>query len=123
MDTRVVHPMADDSVRDQIAGLEQEIEALAESAERCRKVALAAKAAIVIGAAWLAALILGLIRPDAASLLGATAVILGGIVVTGSNATTARQTEAAIAQAEAQRTALIDALDPKLAPDAAQLLH
>jgi hypothetical protein len=118
-----VPPMADDGIRDQIAALEQEIEALAESAARCRKVALAAKAAIVIGAVWLAALILGAIRPDAASLLGATAAILGGIVVAGSNATTARQTAEGIAKADAQRAALIGAIELRMVPEQSRMVH
>jgi len=121
MDSRLVP--TDSGIHDQIAELEQDIEALAESAARCRKVALAAKAAIVLGAVWLGALILGVIGPDAASLLGATALILGGIVVSGSNATTARQTEGAIAQAEAQRAALIGEIELRVVPEASKLLH
>jgi hypothetical protein len=113
----------DSGLHDQIAGLEQEIEALAESTERCRKVALAAKAAIVTGAVWLAALILGLIGPDATALLGSTALILGGIVLYGSNATTARQTEGRIAQAEAARAALIGEIELRIVPEASKLLH
>jgi Kef-type K+ transport system membrane component KefB len=115
--------MADDSVRDQIAALEREIESLAESAERCRKIALAAKAAIVIGALWLAAPILGLIWPSATALLGSTALILGGIVVSGSNATTARQIAERIRQADASRAALIGEIELRLVPEASRLLH
>jgi Kef-type K+ transport system membrane component KefB len=121
MDPRLV-PM-DDSVHDQIAGLEQEIEALTESAARCRKIAFAARTAIIIGAVWLAALIFGVIWPNAIALLGSTALILGGIVVSGSNATTARQTEGRIAQAEAQRAALIGEIELRLVPEASRLLH
>lgn len=123
MDPRLVLPMADDGVRDQIAGLEQEIEALAESAARCRKIAFAARAAIVIGTVWLAALIFGVIWPAATALLGSTALILGGIVVSGSNATTARQIAETIAKAEAQRAALIGAIELRLVPEASKLLH
>ena len=123
MDPRLVPPMADDDVRDQIAALEREIESLAESAERCRKIAFAAKAAIGIGAAWLAALILGLIWPSATPLLGSTALILGGIVVSGSNATTARQIAERIAQAEGSRAALIGEIELRLVPEAGRLLH
>jgi hypothetical protein len=113
----------DSGIHDQIGGLEQEIEALAESAGRCRKIALAAKAAIVIGAVWLGALILGVVGPHATALLGSTALILGGIVVSGSNATTARQTEAGIAQAEAQRAALIGEIELRTVPEQSRLLH
>jgi hypothetical protein len=122
MDPRLV-PTDSSGVRDQIARLEEEIERLIEALDRCRKIAFAAKAAIVIGTVWLAALILGLIGPDAASLLGATAAILGGIVVTGSNATTTRQTEEAITKAEAARAALIGEIELRLVPEASKLLH
>jgi hypothetical protein len=113
----------DSGVRDQIGELEQEIEALAESAERCRKIALAAKAAIIIGVVWLGALILGIVGPHATVLLGSTALILGGIVIYGSNGTTARQTSARIAEAEAQRAALIGEIELRTVPEESRLLH
>jgi hypothetical protein len=112
-----------DDVRGEIARREEEIESLTGTLERCRKVALAAKAAIVIGVAWLAALVLGLIGPDPGSLIGSTAAILGGIVVSGSNATTARQTEARIEQARDERNALIDEIELSIVPAPSRMVH
>jgi hypothetical protein len=112
-----------EDLRGEIARLEEEIERLAEALQRCAKIALAAKAAILIGAAWLAALLLGLIGPAAIALLGSTALILGGIVVSGSNATTARQTAAGIADAEAQHAELIGGIELRTVSEQSRLLH
>jgi hypothetical protein len=120
MDPRVV---PSESVRDQIARLEEEIEHLTEALERCRKIAFTAKAAIAAGALWLVALIFGLIGSDATALIGATALILGGIVVAGSNATTMQQTAGAIAEAEAARAALIGEIDLRLVPEVSPTMH
>jgi hypothetical protein len=48
-----------EDVRGEIAKLEQRIERLSDSLDRCRKVAVAAKIAIAAGLAVLAALIFG----------------------------------------------------------------
>ena len=120
MDPRVV---PSESARDQIARLEDEVERLTEALDRCRKIAFAAKAAIAAGALWLVALIFGLAGSDASALIGATALILGGIVVAGSNATTMQQTQAGIAEAEGQRDALIGEIELTLVPEPSRLLH
>ncbi len=112
-----------DDTRGEIARLEEEIERLTEALDRCRKIAFAAKAAIAAGAVWLAALIFGLIGPDASVLIGSTALILGGIVVAGSNATTMQQTEEAIAKAEVGRAALIGEIELRLVPEVSRTLH
>jgi uncharacterized RDD family membrane protein YckC len=120
MDPRLVPT---DSPHDQIAELEEEIERLTEALARCRKIAFVARAAIIAGAAWLAALVLGLTGPDATALVGSTALILGGIVAYGSNATTTRQTEGRIAQAEAQRAALIGGIELRVVAEAPRVPH
>jgi hypothetical protein len=97
--------------RDQIARLEAQIEALAETVEGCRKIMLAARAAIAVGALLILAMILGLVRPELASLAGATVALLGGIVLLGSNRSTSDQALAKVKQAEAARAALIDRLE------------
>jgi len=109
--------------RDQIARLEARIERLAESAERCRKIALFAKAAIAAGLALLAAILLGFVRADALSLMLAAILSLGGIVLFGSNNTTAKQTAERIAEAEQRRAELIGGIDLRLVPDERRLLH
>jgi hypothetical protein len=96
---------------DQIARLEVQIEALAETVEGCRKIMLAAKVAIAGGALLILAMILGLVRPELASLAGATVALLGGIVLLGSNRSTADQALAKIKKAEAARAGLIDRLE------------
>ena len=76
---------------EQIARLEAQIEALAETVESCRKIMLVAKVAIAGGAALIVAMVLGMVRPELASLSGATAALLGGIVLLGSNRSTSDQ--------------------------------
>ena len=53
-----------EDVRGENTRLEQRIERLSDSLDRCRKVAVAAKMAIGLGAVLLAALIFGLVRTD-----------------------------------------------------------
>jgi len=104
--------MSDDGdPHDEIARLETQIEALAETVEGCRKIMLAAKVAIAAGGLLILAMILGLVRPELASLSGATAALLGGIVFLGSNRSTSDQALAKIKKAEAARAALIDRLE------------
>jgi hypothetical protein len=93
--------------RDEIARLEGEIEALAETAERCRKVMRAARIAILAGGLGLVIALTGIIAVDPTMWIMAAAAVIGGIVMLGSTAATARQTAAAIAKAEAQRAGLI----------------
>jgi hypothetical protein len=101
----------DGDPRERIARLEAQIEALAETVESCRKIMLVAKVAIAGGAALILAMVLGMVRPELASLSGATAALLGGIVLLGSNRSTSDQALAKMRKAEAARTALIDRLE------------
>jgi hypothetical protein len=96
--------------RDEIARLEDRIEQLDGKLEGCRKIMLASRIAIVLGAVLLAAGLFGLIAFDAATMLGAIATILGGFVLLGSNRTTANEAEEQRATAEARRAELIAAL-------------
>jgi hypothetical protein len=106
-----------------ISRLESEIERLAESAERCRKIALTARVAIGAGGVLLAAILLGVIRMDGLSLIFAAILILGGIVAYGSNATTARQIAERIAQAEQSRAELISEMELTLVRQPSRLSH
>ena len=110
-------PDDEDDELDDIAQIEARIEALAEIAERCRKIVLASKLAIAGGVALLLVVILGLFGTGQASALGSIALILGGIVSLGSNLSTLRQTEAQIGEAEAIRSELIDAIDLSVVRD------
>src|SRR4029077_15386440 len=83
--------MTDSPLREQIARLEAETERLSDSAARCRKIAVAAKAALGAGGVVLASLLVGAIGIDGLSLMIAAILIIGGIVLLGSNATTLKK--------------------------------
>ena len=107
----------DGDLHEQIARLEAQMEAHAETVESCRKIMLVAKIAIAGGVALILAMIVGMVRPDLASLSGATAALLGGIVLLGSNRSTSDQAMAKMKQAEAARSALIDRLELRTVAD------
>jgi hypothetical protein len=98
---------AEGDPRDQISRLEARIEDLAGVIESCRKLILISRVAIVAGGVSLLAITLGVITFDPVALMGATAAVMGGIVVFGSNTSTAKQAAANIKAAEALRTELI----------------
>ena len=110
--------MTEDDSDDDISQIEARIEALAEIAERCRKIILASKAAIAGGFALLLVLMLGVFGSSQVTALGSIALVLGGIVSLGSNVSTLRQTEAAISAAEALRSELIGSIDLRVVSDA-----
>jgi hypothetical protein len=101
----------EDDAHEEIAQLEARIEELADVVESCRKVILASKAAIAAGALLILAVVIGVIRFDPLSMIGALAAVLGGIVLFGSNASTSKQATAALRAAEARRVELIDAME------------
>jgi hypothetical protein len=111
------NPMNDEEETGEISALEDRIEALAKTAERCRKFILASKIAIACGAVLLIVVILGLFGTGQAA-LGSIALVLGGIVSLGSNISTLQQTEAAIRDAEALRAQLIGGFGLRLVHDA-----
>ena len=57
------------------------------------------------------AYLLGAISFDSVTMIGAMAVVIGGVVVFGSNSSTSKQTMAAMKAAEIQRAELIDMID------------
>jgi hypothetical protein len=97
--------------RDEIVRLEAQIEELAAKIESCRKFILAARIATWGGGIVLAAMLVGAIRADPATMAGAAAAVLGGIVVWGSNNSTAKEARKEMAAAEAKRAALIETID------------
>jgi len=106
-----------------IARIEERIEMLNEAIAHCRKIALAAKVAIVAGAAWLALTIVGLVPLLPALLLASLAALIGGVVLAGSNTTTWNQTEAALAASEAMRRDLIEQLELRVIDNKAPTFH
>jgi hypothetical protein len=99
-----------------IAMLEARIEELTGRIEGCRKYALAARGAIALGALLLGATLFGLTAFDARLFLAGIAALLGGLVLAGSNTTTARQAAEERDRAEAQRAALIGNLSLRVIP-------
>ena len=107
----------DDDPTDEISRIEARLEALAEIAERCRKIILVSKAAIAGGAVLLLLMVLGLFGTSQVAAIGSIAVVLGGIVSVGSNISTLQQTQAAMAAAEAHRSDMIGRIDLRLVGD------
>jgi hypothetical protein len=111
--------MADDDLRDQIVRIEADIDKLAKTLDGCRKAMLLSKAAIVAGGIWILALLIGAIRFDSTTAIGAMAAIIGGVVVFGSNSSTAKQTTAVMKAVETQRAELIDMIDLRTVDESA----
>jgi hypothetical protein len=109
--------LAEDDPTDEISLIEERLEALAETAERCRKIILVSKAVIAGGGALLLVMVLGLFGSQQAAALGSIAAVLGGIVSLGSNVSTLRQTSDAISAAEALRSDLISRIDFRVVGD------
>ncbi len=101
----------DGDARDEIARLETQLEELAEALARCRKFRLASQVAMAGGGFWLVAAVTGIIGFDPVAMTVAIAGVIGGIVMYGSNSTTAQELAAEMKEAEAKRASLIGALD------------
>lgn len=91
-----------------IADLETEIEKLTGEAERCRRIARVAKAAIVFGAILL--LLAGFGRAGPVAILFGIAAVLGGTALAGSNRSTLEEIKARIHAQETRRAEMIDVL-------------
>lgn len=113
----ILRPMDEDDPSDEISQIEARLEELAEIAERCRKIMLVSKLAIAAGAGLMLVTVLGLLGSNQVAALGSIAAVLGGIVSLGSNASTLRQTMAAISEAEALRSDLIGRIDLRVVGD------
>ena len=103
--------MSDIDPRAEIERLEAQIEKLSARIKNCRKFILAGRIAVAIGVILLVALLLSVIRFDLQLMMLAMAALLGGIVVWGSNSSTAKEAETELAAAEANRKALIGLID------------
>ena len=96
---------------DEIGRLEARVEVLASKIENCRKFILVSRASVVLGGLLLLAWMAGAIRLDPAILTAAIVAALGGIVLLGSNSSTAKEATAELVDVEARRTALIGQID------------
>src|SRR4051794_29225793 len=88
-----------------VADLEAEIDDLRDSAERCRKIDMAAKAALGVG---LALLLMGFLWFSASALVIGIAAVLGSVALVGSNRGTLGEIITRIKLAEARRAEIID---------------
>jgi hypothetical protein len=107
-----------DNVAGHIGELEERIDTLRASLERCRKISLAAKITIGVGAAWFALFLIWIVPFGPTSFVGSVAAMLGGCVLLGSNATTWAETDQALAAAQRARDDLIGQIDLHLVGDA-----
>ena len=99
---------------EEIVRLEERIEELAAKIESCRKFILASRIAVAGGGLVLAAMLVGAIRFDLGFMAASVASFLGGIVVWGSNSSTAKEAAKEIAAAESERAALIEQINPRV---------
>jgi len=109
----------DDDLHEQVLQIEAHIERLADVIERCRKIILISKAAVVVGGTLILATIIGAIGFDPTIMIGAIAAAIGGTVVFGSNMSTLKQTVTNMKAAEAHRTELIGKMDLRVVGDGA----
>ena len=100
----------EDDPHEEIERLETQIDELSARLESCRKFILVARIAVVAGAVLLAAVLLGVFSFDPRLLLAAITALLGGIVVWGSNHSTADEAAQELAAAEAERASLIGSI-------------
>jgi|SRR5690348_5827715 hypothetical protein len=106
----------DPDSRQEIEKLEARIEDIAARIESCRKFILAGQVAVVGGGIGLIALIIGAIQFDGAVMALAIAAVLGGIVVAGSNRSSAGEAAHELITLEKQRSTLIGQLHLQLVP-------
>jgi hypothetical protein len=113
----ILNPTDEDNPIDEISRIEAQLEELAVVSERCRKIILVSKAAIAGGLVLLLFLMLGLFGSNQVAAIGSIAVVLGGIVLLGSNVGTLRQTMAAMSAAETLSSNLISSIDLRVVGD------
>jgi hypothetical protein len=97
-----------------IVRLEERIEELATEIGSCRKFILASRIAVAGGGLVLAAMLVGVIRFDLGLMAAAVSLLLGGIVVRGSNTSTAKEAANEITAAESRRAGLIEQINPRV---------
>jgi hypothetical protein len=114
--------MVNGDLRDQIAQLEVEIEQLAETLEKCRKAMLISQVAIGAAVIWILAYLVGIVGLIPTALVAAISVVIGGVVIFGSNASTSKRAAAAMKDAETLRGELIDKIDPRTVSRGNQLI-
>ena len=99
---------------EEIVRLEEHIEELAAKIESGRKFILASRIAVAGGGLVLAAMLVGAIRSDLGLMAAAVSLLLGGIVVWGSNSSTAKEATKELTASESERAALIEHINPRV---------
>jgi hypothetical protein len=97
--------------REEIVSLEARIEALSAKIENCRKFIIASRAAVAVGGVLLLAALIGAVRADGMILAIGVIGTIGGLVLMGSNSSTAKEATAQLAEVEARRAELINMID------------
>jgi hypothetical protein len=101
-----------DDLHEQILRVETHLEKLTDAVEKCRKIDLISKVADIVGGGLLIlATTLGVVGFNPAVTMGSIAAVIAGTVIFGSNASTLKQTAAAVKAAETHRAELISRLD------------
>lgn len=100
-----------DALHEQILRVETHLEELTDAVEKCRKIDLISKVAIAGGGLLILATTFGVVGFNPAVMMGSVAAVIGGTVIFGSNASTLKQTAAAVKAAETDRAELISRLD------------
>ena len=107
--------------REEIARLEEHIEQLGAKLESCAKFAAASRFAMVLGGGLLLGLVFGIVPFDPLAMTAAMAMGLGGVVTLGSNKSTAKEAADQMAEAGAQRAALIGQIELRVVENPAVL--
>jgi hypothetical protein len=97
--------------RQNIADLEERIEQIEARIDSCRKFAAASRFALVLGGLILLGLLVGVLPFDPVTMMGGLAAGLGGVVMLGSNNSTAKEAEGQLADAQAARARLIGLIE------------
>jgi hypoxanthine-guanine phosphoribosyltransferase len=101
-------------LHEEIVRLEEHIDELAAKIESCRKIILGSRIAVIGGGVVLAAMLVGVIRSDLGLMAVAVSFLLGGIVVWGSNSSTAKEATKELVAAESERVMLIEHINPRV---------
>jgi hypothetical protein len=96
---------------DEIEELELRIEELRDAIRRSRRLMLAGQACAVLGPAMLLCLLIGLLSFTPTAMIIGIALGVGGVVLMGSSKSSTDELTLSLKQAEAARSAAIDALE------------
>ena len=99
---------------EEIARLEARIEYLAARIQGCRKFRLPSRIAIATGAVLLIAMMVRAIPFNATLMVFSIVAVLGGLILLGTNASTANEAAAQLAAAEVRRAELIGLIGLRL---------